>query len=46
MDKPLSMRILKVVTEVVEVPEQKAPDETVAESDEEDGENPRTVAYV
>jgi len=40
------MHSVKVVTEVVEMPEQKAPDETVAESDEEHRENPGTVAYV
>ena len=35
-----------VVTKVVEVPEEKTPDETVAQPDEEHCENPRAVAYV
>jgi len=35
-----------VVTKVVEVPEEKAPDEAVAQADEEYRQNPRTVAYV
>jgi len=33
-------------TEIVEMPVQKAPDEAVAQADEEDRENPRAVAYV
>ena len=38
--------ILAVVTEVVEMPEEKAPDNAIAKSKQEDRHDPGSVAYV